>query len=547
MPTVDRIDAAADHAARPGRRAGRRQGRLRRRRPPAPRSRPPPTTPSGGSIERLPGDPVRVPRPHPAAARDATGPRPVDLACHGPVAVRDGRGGAAALARRRRARRSTADGGAVRALAYPALVGEPEPGDRVLLNVSALRDGPRHRRVRAGRRAARPAAAGPAGRRRRPATTGTWSRPATRRCRRSCSASTRRPRRTARDRWPTRTTSAGMPVVTADLHSALPAVLAGIRADRPDARVAYVMTDGGALPAWFSRTLDGLRRPAGRHGHRRAGVRRRPGGGQPCTAGCSPPGTCSARTSRSSRRARATSAPARRWGFSGVAVGEAVNAAAALGGRPVGALRISDADAAAPAPRRLAPQPHRVRPGRARPRRPGAARRAWRRRWRPGGRRQLAPLARAAPDRRGWPPTASTRRCGPRRCRCRRWAAASTPTTPTSWPRPPPAGTPPRLLSLAVELKISSEPASDDAPRPGAAASTQVGTLYSPRRLRSISAHLVAAIWASPLDRVGRVSAWTARIARGLASGASVGARRSWCPETTDRHMLAISRSTRSS
>ena len=27
----------------------------------------------------------------------------------------------------------------------------------------------------------------------------------------------------------------------------------------PDARVAYVMTDGGALPAWFSRTLDGLR------------------------------------------------------------------------------------------------------------------------------------------------------------------------------------------------------------------------------------------------------------------------------------------------
>jgi hypothetical protein len=33
-----------------------------------------------------------------------------------------------------------------------------------------------------------------------------------------------------------------------------------------------------------------------------------------------------------------------RWGFSGVAVGEAVNAAAVLGGRPVGALRISAAD-----------------------------------------------------------------------------------------------------------------------------------------------------------------------------------------------------------
>ena len=34
-----------------------------------------------------------------------------------------------------------------------------------------------------------------------------------------------------------------------------------------------------------------------------------------------------------------------RWGFSGVAAGEAVNAAAMLGGRPVGALRISGADA----------------------------------------------------------------------------------------------------------------------------------------------------------------------------------------------------------
>ncbi len=33
------------------------------------------------------------------------------------------------------------------------------------------------------------------------------------------------------------------------------------------------------------------------------------------------------------------------WGFSGTAVGEAVNAAATLGGRPVGAVRLSEADA----------------------------------------------------------------------------------------------------------------------------------------------------------------------------------------------------------
>src|SRR5690242_19397560 len=50
----------------------------------------------------------------------------------------------------------------------------------------------------------------------------------------------------------------GMPVVVADLHSALPAVLAGLRADRPGARAAYVMTDGGTLPLWFSRTVAGL-------------------------------------------------------------------------------------------------------------------------------------------------------------------------------------------------------------------------------------------------------------------------------------------------
>src|SRR5688572_26985157 len=51
----------------------------------------------------------------------------------------------------------------------------------------------------------------------------------------------------------------GMPVVVADLHSALPAVIAGIRAERPTTRVAYVMTDGGALPAAFSRTVAELR------------------------------------------------------------------------------------------------------------------------------------------------------------------------------------------------------------------------------------------------------------------------------------------------
>lgn len=135
----------------------------------------------------------------------------------------------------------------------------------------------------------------------------------------------------------------GLPVITADLHSALPAILAGIRADAPRARVAYLMTDGGALPAAFSRTLDGL-------GATLAGV---------VTVGQAFGGDLEAVTLHSGLLAArhvldadiavVTQGPGNlgtdtRWGFSGVGVGEAINAAAVLHGRPVGALRISDAD-----------------------------------------------------------------------------------------------------------------------------------------------------------------------------------------------------------
>src|SRR5699024_1953127 len=56
----------------------------------------------------------------------------------------------------------------------------------------------------------------------------------------------------------------GLVVVVADLHSALPAVLAGARAQARRlgagrSRVAYVMTDGGALPLPFSRSVAALR------------------------------------------------------------------------------------------------------------------------------------------------------------------------------------------------------------------------------------------------------------------------------------------------
>lgn len=51
----------------------------------------------------------------------------------------------------------------------------------------------------------------------------------------------------------------GMPVLAASLHSQLLPVVAGLRASRPEARIAYVMTDGGALEASVSRTARRLR------------------------------------------------------------------------------------------------------------------------------------------------------------------------------------------------------------------------------------------------------------------------------------------------
>ena len=44
----------------------------------------------------------------------------------------------------------------------------------------------------------------------------------------------------------------GMPVIAAALHSQLPAVAVAFKEARPDARLAYVMTDGAALPLALS-------------------------------------------------------------------------------------------------------------------------------------------------------------------------------------------------------------------------------------------------------------------------------------------------------
>jgi len=146
----------------------------------------------------------------------------------------------------------------------------------------------------------------------------------------------------------------GVPVVVADLHSAVPAVLAGFYAQRlarPDpaaeagSRAVYVMQDGGALPIWFSRTVGALREAGWIEGTVTVGQ----AFGGDLEAVTLYTGLLAARHVLEADLVVVAQGPGNlgtgtRWGFSGVAAGEAVNAAASLGGKPVASLRISEAD-----------------------------------------------------------------------------------------------------------------------------------------------------------------------------------------------------------
>lgn len=49
-----------------------------------------------------------------------------------------------------------------------------------------------------------------------------------------------------------------LPVVVADLHSALPAIVAGVREVKPDAKVVYIHDDSASLPLRWSRSVSDL-------------------------------------------------------------------------------------------------------------------------------------------------------------------------------------------------------------------------------------------------------------------------------------------------
>src|SRR5699024_2410664 len=138
-----------------------------------------------------------------------------------------------------------------RAIAYPELTGTPAVGERVLLNTNALRRGlgTGGAALVVARLDVLPAASEMRGHMMKARYT---------------------PMQTMVDaiddpagqHYETMRTAedlASMPVVVADLHSSLPAIIAGIRAEAPWARIASVHTDGAALPAAYSRTAATLR------------------------------------------------------------------------------------------------------------------------------------------------------------------------------------------------------------------------------------------------------------------------------------------------
>ncbi|MGL5927548.1 MAG: DUF3866 family protein, partial [Dermatophilaceae bacterium] len=138
---------------------------------------------------------------------------------------------------------------------------------------------------------------------------------------------------------------AGLPVVVADLHSALPAVVAGIRLVRPAARVAYVMTDGGALPAAFSRAVAGLRDA----GWLAACLTVGQSFGGDHEAVTVHTGLLAARHVVGADVVVVAQGPGNvgtgtRWGYSGVACADALHATRVLGGRSVASLRVSGTD-----------------------------------------------------------------------------------------------------------------------------------------------------------------------------------------------------------
>ena len=137
----------------------------------------------------------------------------------------------------------------------------------------------------------------------------------------------------------------GMPVVVCSLHSQMPAAAGGIKAAAPEARVGYLMTDGAALPLAWSRLVHealaaDLIDVTATAGHAFGGeleavnlfsglAALKHAGAADAVVVSAGPGVVGTDTA---------------LGHSGLEQGQALDAADALGGTAIGALRLSFAD-----------------------------------------------------------------------------------------------------------------------------------------------------------------------------------------------------------
>ncbi|HEX5614587.1 MAG TPA: DUF3866 family protein [Acidimicrobiia bacterium] len=150
----------------------------------------------------------------------------------------------------------------------------------------------------------------------------------------------------------------GMPVVAAPLHSQVPAIAAAFKEAAPAARLAYVMTDGAALPLALSDLVAALR--ARRLLDATITCGHAFGGDYEAVSVHS-----ALAVARHIVRADATIVAmgpgivgtGTRLGFSGIEVGPVLDAAASLGGVPIACLRVSFAD---PRPRHQGVSHHSI-------------------------------------------------------------------------------------------------------------------------------------------------------------------------------------------
>lgn len=135
------------------------------------------------------------------------------------------------------------------------------------------------------------------------------------------------------------------PVIVADLHSAVPAVVAGIRSIDEAARIAYVWDDTAALPVSFSMAAAKMRAA----GEIVSIITSGQSFGGDLEAVSMPSALLAAKEVAKADYIVVAQGPGNlgtstRWGFSGTATAQALHVAHALGGTPLPVLRASQAD-----------------------------------------------------------------------------------------------------------------------------------------------------------------------------------------------------------